>query len=155
MRLGLAAIGRLKAGPEHDLVEDYWARARRVGPPVGVHIEPVREIPSQSRPSAETRALLEAAPDGAQLVALDEQGEDLTTRAFADRLAAWRDHGARACWVLIGGADGHDRTLTKNCSLVLAYGRATWPHRLVRAMAAEQVYRALSILAGAPYHREG
>jgi 23S rRNA (pseudouridine1915-N3)-methyltransferase len=86
---------------------------------------------------------------------LDEKGEQLGSAAFAARLGRWRDEGRREARFLIGAADGFDERERREADLLLAFGRATWPHLLARAMLAEQLYRATSILAGHPYHRDG
>lgn len=90
---------------------------------------------------------------GGRTVVLDERGRDLASADLATLLARWRDDGAREVRFLIGAADGHDESTRKSADLLLGFGRATWPHMLVRAMLAEQLYRALSILDGHPYHR--
>ena len=119
----------------------------------------VREVSARGgvRPErqveAEAEELLAAVPPGAALVALDERGRDLTSEALADQLGRWRDEGARAAAFLIGGPDGLGAAARERASLVLSLGRMTWPHMLVRAMLAEQLYRATTILAGHPYHR--
>jgi 23S rRNA (pseudouridine1915-N3)-methyltransferase len=102
---------------------------------------------------AETGRLLAAVPEGAAIVALDGRGRDLTSEDLALRLGRWRDEGVRVVAFLIGGADGLGEAARARASLVLALGRMTWPHQLVRVMLAEQVYRASTILAGHPYHR--
>ena len=102
---------------------------------------------------AEAEALLAGVPPGAVLVALDERGRDLASTELAERLGAWRDDGIREAGFVIGGPDGLAPAVTERADLLLAFGRATWPHMLVRAMLAEQLYRAASILAGHPYHR--
>ena len=95
-------------------------------------------------------------PSGAcRHVLLDERGESLASTAFADRLGRWRDDGVRETRFLIGAADGHDEETRAEADLMIGFGKATWPHLLVRAMLAEQLYRATAILAGHPYHREG
>ena len=99
-------------------------------------------------------ALLAAVPDRAAVVVLDERGQDLTSRDLARRLEGWRDQGIQAAAFLIGGPDGHGVSIRQRADLVLALGRMTWPHRLVRVMLAEQLYRAQTILAGHPYHRD-
>ncbi len=119
----------------------------------------VREVSARGgvRPErqveAEAEELLAAVPPGAALVALDERGRDLTSEALAGQLGRWRDEGARAAAFLIGGPDGLGAAARERASLVLSLGRMTWPHMLVRAMLAEQLYRATTILAGHPYHR--
>ena len=101
----------------------------------------------------EGEALLAAVPDGARIVALDERGKSQTSEAFAKRLGIWRDDGVRAVAFLIGGADGLDESLRKRADMVVSFGALTWPHMLVRALLAEQLYRAHTILTGHPYHR--
>ena len=88
-------------------------------------------------------------------VVLDERGASLTSTALADKLGRWRDEGVREVRFLIGAADGHDEATRQSADLLLSLGPATWPHLLVRAMLAEQLFRATSILAGHPYHRSG
>ncbi len=140
MRLHVIARGRIGRGPEADIVERY--RTRMTWP---LHIT---ELPDRGG-----RTL---APAGdCRIVALDERGEELTSTAFAERLGRWRDDGVRETRFLIGAADGHDAETRKSADLLISFGKATWPHMLVRAMLAEQLYRATSILAGHPYHREG
>lgn len=97
--------------------------------------------------------LLAAAGGAAKCIALDERGANLSSAEFAERICGWRDDGAGAIAFLIGGADGLCPSLSARIDLQLAFGRATWPHLLVRAMLCEQLYRSVSILAGHPYHR--
>lgn len=106
------------------------------------------------RPGMEDQALLAAVPSGAVVVALDERGRDLASRELAARIEHWREHARPAAAFLIGGPDGHGEAVRARADLVLAFGRMTWPHRLVRVMLAEQLYRATTILAGHPYHRD-
>jgi 23S rRNA (pseudouridine1915-N3)-methyltransferase len=162
MRILIAAVGRLKGGPEKALFDDY---AGRLAWPVTV-----REVEAQSAlPATEIKvregALLLAALEGKskagksgarprrRLVALDERGAEPTSIAFAERLGAWRDQGAEEIAFVIGGADGLDEAVRARADWVVAFGRLTWPHLLVRALLAEQLYRAQQILAGHPYHR--
>ena len=119
-----------------------------------VEVQAKDSTPPERRKRAEADLLLAAVPAGAALAALDERGRDLTSVELADRLARWRDGGQRAAAFLIGGADGLDERVLAAAELRLAFGRQTWPHRLVRAMLAEQLYRATTILAGHPYHRQ-
>ena len=104
--------------------------------------------------AAEAQALRARLPDGAWLIACDERGKSLTSRVFAARLADLRDSGEGHAVLLIGGADGLDPALVSEARETLAFGVQTWPHALVRAMLAEQLYRAVTILAGSPYHRD-
>lgn len=157
MRLTIAAVGRLKSGAEHDLVALYLDRADAAGRKVGLSVS-VREVPegragrAADRIRDEAAALAAVLPPG-PVVALDEHGESISSTDFADRLARWRDGGTAEVAFLVGGADGLDPGLLRRAELRLAFGAMTWPHRLVRAMLAEQLYRAVAILAGHPYHR--
>lgn len=156
--LSILAIGRLKAGAEMELVERYVERAKGLGRNMGFTLA-ARDFPESpaaspaERMRREGEALAAAVPAGAFLVVLDERGTELTSEGFAARLASLRDGGRADICFLIGGADGLDPALAARADLRLAFGRMTWPHQLVRAMLAEQVYRALAILAGHPYHR--
>jgi 23S rRNA (pseudouridine1915-N3)-methyltransferase len=154
VRVTILAVGRLKAGPEKALCNDFLGRFDATGRPLGLGPVRVAEVEDKRRrgPDAEADLLLAAAPDG-PLIALDERGETLTSPAFAARLATFRDDGARDLAFAIGGADGHGAALRARAALALSFGPMVWPHMLARAMLAEQLYRAASILAGAPYHR--
>ncbi|MEO0678955.1 MAG: 23S rRNA (pseudouridine(1915)-N(3))-methyltransferase RlmH [Pseudomonadota bacterium] len=155
MRLHLIAIGRARGGPEATLVADWLTRFDRAARPLG--LGPARLVELEDKRGrgreAESALILDALPDGAALIALDERGRTLTSPDFAGRLADWRDGGRRDCAVALGGADGHAAALRERSDLILSFGPMVWPHMLARAMAAEQLYRAASILAGAPYHR--
>jgi 23S rRNA (pseudouridine1915-N3)-methyltransferase len=158
MKITIAAIGRLKAGPERELAAHYLERAEAAGRKAGLSFV-VREFGESRAGSAgvrkteEAAELLAAVPPGAILVALDEAGKSLDSRAFADRIAAWRDSGKAAVVMAIGGADGHGAAVLKRADLRLAFGAMTWPHQLARILLAEQLYRAVTILTGHPYHR--
>lgn len=155
MRLTVLAVGRLKRAPEAALTAERLERATQAGR--GLGLGPTRLIEIDERkargPAAEAAALLAAAPDG-PLAALDERGAALSSPELAERLARWRDQGARDLAFAVGGADGHGEALRTRTAFTLSFGRMVWPHRLARAMLAEQLYRAISILAGSPYHRE-
>ena len=157
MRCEIRAVGRLKAGPERALVDDWLARATALGRSHGLGPFSERETDPRSLKdkAAETRALLEGLVPGALVVALDETGKDLSSLAFSKMIAKARDDGVRDAAFLIGGADGHARDLLPAGARLVSFGKATWPHMLVRAMLAEQLYRAVSVIAGTPYHREG
>lgn len=153
MRLTLAAVGRLRQGPEVALVSDYLDRFARTGRPLGLPAVTVAEVEAKAGGMEAEAALLERArPAGAVLVTLDERGAMLTSPEFAARLAGWRDQGRDAC-LMIGGADGLAPALRGKADLSISLGRMVWPHLLVRVMLAEQLYRAATILAGSPYHR--
>lgn len=151
MRLTVAAIGRERAGPERALFDDY--RKRSLWPLRLVELAPQTRLPRERRLADEALRLLRSVPDAAVVIALDEQGRQLDSLAFARRLAGWRDQGRSEIAFLIGGPDGLGAPVLERADLVLALGPMTWPHRLVRVMLAEQLYRAQTILAGHPYHR--
>ncbi|MGJ3230667.1 MAG: 23S rRNA (pseudouridine(1915)-N(3))-methyltransferase RlmH [Oceanicaulis sp.] len=157
MRCEIRAVGRLKAGPERDLVDDWLGRATALGRSHGLGPFAERETDPRSLKdkAAETRALLDGLAPGSMLVALDETGKSLGSKCFSNMIAKARDDGVREAAFLIGGADGHARDLLPPQARLVSFGKATWPHMLVRAMLAEQLYRAVSLIAGTPYHREG
>ena len=159
MRILLIAVGRLKAGPERELASRYLERAivaaRSVGI-AGIALHEIVESPARNvdiRRAQEARNIEALLPAGARLVLLDEVGKALGSEAFAADIGRARDAGVPALALVIGGPDGLDPGLRAKAQLVLAFGAMTWPHQLVRIMAAEQVYRAVTILAGHPYHR--
>ena len=155
MRLHIVAVGRLRSGPEAELIADYRQRAERTGRPLGISSVSVIEIDERKGGSkaGEAELLEKALPKGATVVALDERGRLLTSPDFAKHIASWRDGGSQDLAFLIGGADGLDPALVKRADLALSVGKMVWPHMLARVMLSEQIYRAVSILAGAPYHR--
>lgn len=159
MRLKIAAVGRLRSGPEAALVEEYATRIRAAGRALGFsdfridEVEAPKGLDGEARRRKESAALLDASAGGARRIALDERGRALSSEEFATLIARWRDEGAPEIAFLIGGADGHERSLLDSANLALAFGKATFPHMLVRVMLAEQIYRAVTILAGHPYHR--
>ncbi len=152
MRILIAAVGRARPGPERDLYEYFSRRLTR--PAALREVEERRALTPAERCRREADLLLAAVPRGAVVVALDGRGEDLTSADFARRLGAWRDGGVADLAFLIGGAEGHGEAVLQRADLVLAFGRMTWPHLLVRGLLAEQLYRAQQILSGHPYHRE-
>lgn len=159
MRLIVAAIGRLKAGPERELAERFRDRVAKAGRAVGlrdIEIVEIRESKAADvarRVLEESIALANIIPERAVLVALDETGENLDSGSFTGVLRSWRDAGRPAAVFCIGGADGLGEDVRRRADLKLAFGTATWPHQLVRIMLLEQLYRAVTILAGHPYHR--
>jgi 23S rRNA (pseudouridine1915-N3)-methyltransferase len=159
MRLTVAAVGRLKHGPERELAERYRKRAEQLSRRIGwrdIEIVEVRESRAQEvgkRMIEESIAIANVIPDKAAVVILDERGESLDSAALAAQLAKWRDAGRPAAVFVIGGDDGLAPSLRERAVLRLAFGAATWPHQLVRTMLLEQLYRAITILAGHPYHR--
>lgn len=159
MQIVVAAVGRLKAGLERELVARYLDRAAKAGPRVGLTGFAVREMAegraatAPQRQSEELAALAAVIPAGAATVVLDERGAALSSQAFADFIGRERDAGRASMVMAIGGPDGHDAALRANASLVLSFGAMTWPHQLVRVLLAEQLYRAVTLLSGHPYHR--
>lgn len=156
MRLLIAAVGRLRDAPEAALAADYITRAANAGRQLGFKSVELIEVegkpPGDAR--AEASALYRATPDGARKILLDERGAEWASRQLAEKLARWRDDGLPCATFWIGGADGVSQSVKDNADEKLALGRQTWPHRLVRVMISEQIYRALTILCGTPYHRD-
>lgn len=146
-------MGRLKAGPERALVDDYAKRAAQTGRAIGFPSVSEVEVDNGGGVNAEGAKLLAKIPKGARAFRLDENGEAIGSAALAKSLGAWRDAGERDLVWLIGGAEGYSDDVKRAAPNALAFGPQTWPHRLVRVMAFEQLYRAVSILAGAPYHK--
>ena len=159
MRIAIAAVGRMKQGPERELVGRYLDRAVASGKPLGLtgfettELTESRASSSPARKAEEAKTLRAALPDGI-VVALDERGKMLGSEPFASQIARWRDDGRPAVSFVIGGADGLDPAFVKAAELTLSFSPLTWPHQLVRIMLAEQLYRATTILSGHPYHRE-
>ena len=155
MRIVVYAVGRLGRTPEAALAQDYAQRAAAAGRPLGLGPVEIVEVEAKKPgKAAEGEALLAALASDVRLIACDEHGAAFTSRAFADRLARLRDQGVRRLAFAIGGADGLAPEVLGRADETLAFGPQTWPHALVRAMLAEQVYRAITILAGSPYHRD-
>lgn len=155
MKVSIVAVGRLRAGPEHELISDYLHRFDRTGRALGLGPAKLIEVEDKKNlgMAAEAELLARAIPSGALVVALDERGQLQTSPEFAAALAGWRDGGRQEVAFVIGGADGILPALRDRADALFSFGRMVWPHMLVRAMLAEQLYRAASILAGAPYHR--
>ena len=151
MRVVIAAVGRARAGPARDLFDHSVGRI--TWPITLREVEERRPLPPDRLRAREAELLLAALPDGARIVALDERGKALSSAEFAERVRRWRDDGVSDLAFVIGGAEGLDEGLRRRADLVLGLGRMTWPHLLVRALLAEQLYRAQQILAGHPYHR--
>ncbi len=152
MRITIAAIGKLKPGPHRDLAAHYASRLR--WPLTVREVHERRKLPPGELKAREAALLLAAIPKGAAVVALDERGTALSSADFAKRLARWRDSGIADLAFVIGGADGLDETVRDQAAFVLSLGPATWPHFLARGMLLEQLYRAETLFAGHPYHRE-
>jgi len=152
MRTHILAISKWKKGPEQALFESYSNRLRPK--PVLKELEVRKKLSGLELKQAEAELLLESVPKGAVIVALDERGKTMPSREFANRIQAWQDQGRGDIAFIIGGADGLDESVRASCDLLISFGSMTWPHMLVRPMLAEQLFRAHSILAGHPYHRD-
>lgn len=159
MRIIVAAVGRLKQGPETELSARYRKRAAQAGRHLGlrdveiIEIRESRAAEAGKRMLEESIALANVIPQNAVVVVLDSRGENLDSAALAAQLAQWRANGRSTVVFLIGGADGLAVSLGEKASLRLSFGMATWPHQLARVMLLEQIYRATTILTGHPYHR--
>jgi 23S rRNA (pseudouridine1915-N3)-methyltransferase len=159
MRVIIAAVGRLKQGPERELAAAYRKRAEAIGRNFGlrdfeiVEIRESRAQDTERRRTEESIAIANVIPEGAIVAILDERGENIDSAAFAALLRKWREEDRPAVCFVIGGADGLAQSLRDRAKVKLAFGAATWPHQLVRIMLLEQLYRAGTILASHPYHR--
>jgi 23S rRNA (pseudouridine1915-N3)-methyltransferase len=160
LRLHALCIGRLKAGPERQLVARYSERIASAGRSVGLGPLDIREIDESRARRPDDRKIDEALriaallPEGGTLWALDEKGASLTSEDFSRDIAKLRDAGTPALAFAIGGADGLDESLRQRADRMIAFGALTHPHQLVRVLLLEQIYRTITILSGHPYHRE-
>lgn len=159
MRLTVAAIGRLKTGAETELVARYaerieaLGRSLALGPLAIAEIVESRAQTAAQRKAEEARALLKAVPKDSHRIVLDEHGKTLTSPAFSDLIRRERDGGAAGLAFLIGGPDGHGDEASEGSLLKLSLSAMTLPHGLARVVLAEQIYRAVTLIAGHPYHR--
>ena len=150
MQLFIVAVGKGRVSLENSLAQGWLSRLQ----PTGQLIEVDSKLPpGLSRTKDESQRLLRAIPEGAALGVLDPYGKDHSSEDLAALISTWRNEGFRAACFAIGGADGHANVLRQKANCLISLGRATWPHMLFRAMLAEQLYRANSILEGHPYHR--
>lgn len=153
MHITLISVGKLKKGPEKELVDDYVDRFNKSGPSIGLRSLKLIDIASGGGLDAEGQRLLSAIPDGAAVRRLDEHGPAWPSVKLANHLAQRRDSGTGHYCFLIGGAEGYSQAVREAYPDTLAFGPQTWPHRLVKVMIAEQLYRSVSLLAGLPYHK--
>ena len=153
MRITILAVGRLKKGPERELFDDYLDRFRKAGRQLGFRSADLIEVDSSGGLDAEADRLMAKVPDGAHVIRLDEFGTQHTSTAFSSMLSSARDDGLSDLCFLIGGAEGYGDAIRTAFPQTMAFGPQTWPHRLVRVMLAEQLYRATSLEAGLPYHK--
>lgn len=151
MKILILAIGKARG------VEAEWAAEyqKRIGAAVEVHeFAAPKSLPPEVAQKTEAQLLLKATPEKSFVVLLDERGKDMTSRDFAAKISGWQDRGKDNLVFIIGGADGVTDEVRKRADFTLGFGRLTWPHRLVRVMLLEQIYRAKQIIAGHPYHRD-
>ena len=154
MKIAVVAIGRLSRSPETELTRLYVERATAAGRALGLGPVEVVEVESRKPGKAAEAEALRAHLTDSHVIACDERGKARASRAFAEEIAALRDRGVRRLVFLIGGADGLDPEIVTSAQGTLAFGPQTWPHALARAMLCEQIWRAVSILAGSPSHRD-
>jgi 23S rRNA (pseudouridine1915-N3)-methyltransferase len=154
MKITICAVGRLRKGPERELIDDYLKRFEKSGRAFGLGPASVVEVEDKKGlgQSAEADLLSRAIPDGSVIVTLDERGSLISSPEFATKLQGWRDQ-ARDVAFVIGGADGIDPSLRSRAEFSISFGKMVWPHMLARVMLTEQIYRAGQIIAGTPYHR--
>lgn len=159
MRISLFAVGKLKSGPESELTKRYLDRFSKSGPAIGLEFGKIVEVSESRASNTKTRKIEEAAqlekalPNNAKLIVLDEGGDEISSEKFAKLIANLRDEGDRDVMFAIGGADGHNESSRQKAYKVLSIGKMTWPHQMARFMLCEQLYRAVTILSGHPYHR--
>ena len=155
MRINICAIGHIKNSPEEELIKDYINRFDRIGNIIGVG--PIKVIEKEDKKNkgvlAEGQLLMDSIPTGSIICALDENGLELDSYGFAKKISFWRDHGNQAVTLIIGGASGLSKGVKEKADLSISLGKMVWPHRLVRVMLAEQLYRAASIISRSPYHK--
>lgn len=158
MDIHIIAVGHAKAGPERELFEHYLSRITAQGRQAGIgaidlhEVAEPKRLPSAQRKAAEGQRLLDALPAKTHIVVLDEHGKQIASGAFAERMRSWQDGGQNIAF-LIGGADGLSDEVLSKAHERLALGPMTWPHMLARVLVAEQLYRAITLLTGHPYHR--
>lgn len=155
LRIHICAVGRLRSGPERELLDDYLKRFDKTGRALGLGPVKLHEVEDRKGGGmpAEAALLEGVIPKGAVICTMDERGKLMSSPDFAKALGLRRDNGASDLAFVIGGADGIDPALRARADLSLSFGQMVWPHMLVRVMLSEQLYRAASILSGSPYHR--
>ena len=156
MKISITAVGRLRNSPEKELVDDYLSRFSKLSKPFGLSLDSVIEIEDKrgGGPISEAKLLIKTFQQNSKIIALDERGLVLSSLEFTKHLSDWAADGVGHCHLVIGGADGLDKSLLEKANLKISFGKMVWPHMLARVMIAEQLYRAATILAGSPYHRE-
>jgi 23S rRNA (pseudouridine1915-N3)-methyltransferase len=151
LKITILAIGKAKK-PEHNWGDEYIKRLKK-GVTIKEFVAP-KNLPPHETQKAEAALLLKAIPPKSFVVLLDERGKDMSSRDFAAKMGSWEEQAPAELVFLIGGADGVTDEIRKKANFILGFGHLTWPHRLVRVMLLEQIYRAQQINAGHPYHRD-
>ena len=160
MHLIIAAVGRMKKGPEQELADRYCDRVSKSGKAIGISQVKVIEIvesrasTSDARKGEEAENLLSRLPENCTIFAFDERGKSPDSRQFAKMVQGQLNQGANAVALIIGGPDGLAPSIRDRADKVLSFGAATFPHQLVRILVLEQAYRAVTILTNHPYHRD-
>ena len=155
MKIHLCVVGKLRNGPEKNLIDNYLNRFEKIGRSYGLGPVSVNEVEDKKNGGMSNEAILlqRIIPKGAVIIALDERGEVVSSPNFSEKLIAYVNNNVSDLAIVIGGADGIDSKLREKADFKVSFGKMVWPHALVRVMIAEQLYRAASILAGSPYHR--
>ena len=156
MKITIRAGAVIKSGPERDLIDDYIGRAAGLARNLGISSIEEQQVDLRAKKTRkdESLAIIGDAKPGQMTVYLDERGKALSSRQMAQHIARWRDDGQSECVFLIGPPDGFDRDCVPPHAVIWQLGKPVWPHKLLRVMLCEQIYRAFSILAGTPYHRD-
>ena len=155
MKIHLCVVGKLRNGPEKNLIDDYLNRFEKIGRSYGLGPVSINEVEDKKNGGMSNEAILlqRIIPKGGVIIALDERGEVVSSPNFSEKLIAYVNNNVSDLAIVIGGADGIDSKLREKADFKVSFGKMVWPHALVRVMIAEQLYRAASILAGSPYHR--
>lgn len=153
MHITIISVGKVKSGPTKDMTDDYAGRFAKAGPSLGFRSIKLVEVASGGGLDAEGDRIIAKVPNGAKTIRLDEFGHQYTSKAFAKQIAKLRDQGTPDLCFLIGSAEGYSQAVREAYPDTMALGPQTWPHRLVKVMLTEQIYRAASILGGLPYHK--
>jgi len=154
MHITILSVGALnKKTPEYDMIQVYVDRFQKTGRHIGLRSLTLASVDSGPDKDAEATRLLAKIPASAVAIRLDESGKSFTSVGFATKIEKLRDRGTDRLWFLIGGAAGYGEAVRTACPETMAFGPQTWPHRLVKVMLAEQLYRAASLLSGGPYHK--
>lgn len=159
MQISIFAVGRMKKGAEHKLVDHYLDRFSKSSGSVGFYFKTLQEI-SESRAQTacqrmeeEGKKLIDFLPEKCRLIVLDERGRSISSCTFAEKLGFYRDEGVRDLIIAVGGPDGHNERIRNRADFLLSFGSMTWPHQIARILLTEQLYRAVTIASHHPYHR--